>query len=44
LRIAAEARGQHLDGNLAAELGVGGAIHFAHAACAELGGDPAVRK
>ena len=32
-------RGKDLDGHLPVELGVGGAIHLAHAAFAELGGD-----
>ena len=38
--IPADAGGQHLDRDLAAELGVRRAIHFPHAAFAELGGDP----
>ena len=30
---------QNLQGHIAAELGIGGAIHLAHAAFADLGGD-----
>ncbi len=40
LRIAAETGRQNFDRDLAAKLGVGGTIHFAHAAFAELGSDP----
>ncbi len=37
LGIPAEACGQYLDRDVTAELGVGGAIHLAHAAFAQLG-------
>ena len=40
LRVGGEGRGQDLDRDLAPELRVGGAIDLAHAAFAELGGDP----
>ena len=43
LGILREAGGQHLDGHVAPELGIGGAIHLAHAALAELGGDAVMR-
>ena len=36
--------GQHLEGHLAPELRVGGAVDLAHAARAERGGDPVVRE
>ena len=41
--IAGHVRGQDFEGDVAAELGVGGAIDFAHAAGADGGGDPVVR-
>ena len=54
LRLAAEAGqplgilrhlgGEHLEGDLAPELRVGGAVHLAHAAGAERGGDAVVRE
>ena len=34
--IARQLGGQHLERDVAAELRIGGAIHLAHAACAEL--------
>ena len=53
LRLAREARhavgilreglGQHLDRDVAVELGVGGALDLAHAALAELGSDAVMR-
>src|SRR5439155_6421787 len=41
--IVREALRQDFDGHVAAELGVGGAVDFAHAAFAQLGGDAVVR-
>ena len=39
VRIKRHGRGQHLDGDLALEIRVGGAIHLAHAARAKGGKD-----
>ena len=38
-RILRERVGQDLDGDLPTEIGVGRALHFAHASHADLGGD-----
>ena len=39
IRVRGERVRQHLDRDLAAEAGVGGAVHLAHAAFADLRGD-----
>ena len=40
LRVGGEGGGEDLDGHLAVELRVGGAVHLAHAALAQPSGDP----
>ena len=44
LGVRSDGLGQDLDGHLATELGVFGAIHGPHAAFAQLGGDPEMRE
>ncbi len=44
LGVGGERLGQHLDRHLAVEPGVGGPVHLAHAALAQLGGDREVGK